>query len=193
MNESVLQKWAKPMLLAAPIIWGSAFVVMKHSLDSFTPLYLLAFRFTAAALILALVFWRSWRRLDRGYLLGGLATGTLLFLAYAFQTFGLEGTTAGKNASLTAVYCVIVSFLNWAVARKRSDKWNILAAVVCIAGIGLVTLPGEGGDLTMGLGDARLALAVAVGRAGRGLYACASYQVGLGGRLVRALALGGSV
>lgn len=154
MNESVLQKWAKPMLLAAPIIWGSAFVVMKHSLDSFTPLYLLAFRFTAAALILALVFWRSWRRLDRGYLLGGLATGTLLFLAYAFQTFGLEGTTAGKNAFLTAVYCVIVPFLNWAVARKRPDKWNILAAVVCIAGIGLVSLPGEGGDLTMGLGDA---------------------------------------
>ena len=93
MNETILQKLAKPMLLAAPIIWGTSFVVMKHSLDSFTPLYLLAFRFTAAALVLGLVFWKSWRHLDRGYLMGGLATGTLLFLAYAFQTFGLEGTT----------------------------------------------------------------------------------------------------
>ena len=49
MNETILQKLAKPMLLAAPIIWGTSFVVMKHSLDSFTPLYLLAFRFTAAS------------------------------------------------------------------------------------------------------------------------------------------------
>ena len=154
MNETILQKLAKPMLLAAPIIWGTSFVVMKHSLDSFTPLYLLAFRFTAAALVLGLVFWKSWRHLDRGYLMGGLATGTLLFLAYAFQTFGLEGTTSGKNAFLTAVYCVIVPFLNWAVSRKRPDGWNVLAAVACVAGIGLVSLSGEGGNLTMGLGDA---------------------------------------
>ena len=154
MNESILQKLAKPMLLAAPIIWGTSFVVMKHSLDSFTPLYLLAFRFTAAALVLALVFWRSWRYLDRDYLAGGLAAGTMLFLAYAFQTFGLERTTSGKNAFLTAVYCVIVPFLNWAVSRQRPDRWNLLAAVVCVAGIGLVSLSGEGGNLTMGLGDA---------------------------------------
>ena len=154
MNETILQKLAKPMLLAAPIIWGTSFVVMKHSLDSFTPLYLLAFRFTAAALVLGLAFWKSWRHLDRGYLMGGLATGTLLFLAYAFQTFGLEGTTSGKNAFLTAVYCVIVPFLNWAVSRKRPDGWNVLAAVACVAGIGLVSLSGEGGNLTMGLGDA---------------------------------------
>ena len=46
---------------------------------------------------------------------------------------------------------------------------------------------------SMGLGDARLPLAVAVDRAGRGLYACANYQIGLGQRLVRALALGDSV
>ena len=45
---------------------------------------------------------------------------------------------------------------------------------------------------SMGLGDARLPLAVAVDRAGRGLYACANYQIGLGERLVRALALGDS-
>ena len=48
MNESVLKKLAKPMLILAPIIWGTSFVVMKHSLDSFTPFYLLAIRFTAA-------------------------------------------------------------------------------------------------------------------------------------------------
>ena len=61
MNETLLKKLAKPMLILAPVIWGSSFVVMKHSLDSFTPFYLLAFRFTAAAVLLGLACWKSWR------------------------------------------------------------------------------------------------------------------------------------
>lgn len=155
MNDNLLKKLAKPMLLAAPIIWGSSFVVMKHSLDSFTPLYLLAFRFTAAALVMAVVFWKMWRNMDRGYLKAGVVTGTCLFLAYAFQTFGLDYTTSGKNAFLTAVYCVIVPFLYWLIARKRPDKYNLLAALICIVGIGLVSLTtGEGGSLTINIGDA---------------------------------------
>lgn len=153
MNESLLQKLAKPMLILAPIIWGSSFVVMKHSLDSFTPFYLLAFRFTAAAIILGLVFWKSWRVMDREYFKGGFIIGTLLFLAYAFQTFGLDRTTSGKNAFLTAVYCVIVPFLYWVIARKRPDRWNVLAAFICVVGIGLVSLSNEGGNLTINLGD----------------------------------------
>ncbi len=155
MNENLLKKLAKPMLFIAPIIWGSSFVVMKHSLDSFTPFYLLAFRFTAAALVMAVVFWKMWKEMDRGYLIAGAVTGTCLFLAYAFQTFGLDRTTSGKNAFLTAIYCVMVPFLNWLVVKQKPDKWNILAAVVCVVGIGLVSLTtGEGGSLTMNLGDA---------------------------------------
>lgn len=99
MNESVLKKLAKPMLILAPIIWGTSFVVMKHSLDSFTPFYLLAFRFTAAAVVLGLVFWKSWKVMDRGYLKAGFLIGTMLFLAYAFQTFGLDRTTSARMPS----------------------------------------------------------------------------------------------
>ena len=155
MNESVLKKIAKPLLVIAPIIWGSSFVVMKHSLDSFTPFYLLALRFTAAAVLLGVVFWRQWRGMDRGYLKAGVIIGTLLFLAYAFQTFGLDRTTSGKNAFLTAVYCVIVPFLYWIIARRRPDRWNILAALLCVVGIGMVALTTKKtGALTMNLGDA---------------------------------------
>ncbi len=155
MNDNLLKKLAKPMLLAAPIIWGSSFVVMKHSLDSFTPMYLLAFRFTAAALVLALVFWKMWKNMDKGYLKAGIITGTCLFFAYAFQTYGLDYTTSGKNAFLTAVYCVIVPFLYWLIAKKRPDKYNLLAALICIVGIGLVSLTtGEGGSLSINIGDA---------------------------------------
>ena len=154
MNEQILKKLATPMLLAAPIIWGTSFVVMKHSLDSFTPMYLLAFRFTASALVLALVFWKMWKQMDREYLVAGAVTGTFLFWAYAFQTYGLDLTTSGKNAFLTAVYCVLVPFMNWFVGKQKPDRYNVAAAFLCIIGIGMVSLSGgEGGTLALNMGD----------------------------------------
>ena len=74
----------------------------------------------------------------------------LLFLAYSVQTYGLAGTTPSKNAFLTAVYCVIVPFLYWLAARQRPDRYNILAALLCIAGVGLVSLTDA---LTVTYGD----------------------------------------
>ena len=85
------------------------------------------------------------------YLWGGAVIGAFLFLAYLIQTFGLERTTPSKNAFLTAVYCVIVPFLYWAVMGRRPDRYNIAAALLCVTGVGLVSL---NGDFTVNLGDA---------------------------------------
>lgn len=81
---------------------------------------------------------------------GGIVTGTCLFLAYLIQTIGLTMTTPGKNAFLTAVYCAIVPFLVWIFYHKRPDNYNFMAALLCIFGVGLVSLDG---NLSMNLGD----------------------------------------
>ena len=142
-ETSVLARFASPLIVLAPIIWGSSFVVMKSSVDVLPTFWLLAIRFTFSALVLAVVFIKRWKVLDRQYLIGGTVMGFCLFVAYAFQTFGLEQTTSGKNAFFTAVYCVIVPFLYWVIAKRRPDKFNILAAFLCIAGIALVSVTGS--------------------------------------------------
>ena len=142
-ETSVLARFASPLIVLATIIWGSSFVVMKSSVDVLPTFWLLAIRFTFSALVLAVVFIKRWKVLDRQYLIGGTVMGFCLFVAYAFQTFGLEQTTSGKNAFFTAVYCVIVPFLYWAIAGRRPDKFNILAAFLCIAGIALVSVTGS--------------------------------------------------
>ena len=142
-ENGVLAKLATPLIILATIIWGSSFVVMKSSVDVLPTFWLLAIRFSFAALVLGVVFFRRWKVCDRQYLIGGTVMGFCLFVAYAFQTFGLERTTPGKNAFLTAVYCVVVPFLYWLVARRRPDKFNVIAAVLCIVGIGLVSLTGD--------------------------------------------------
>ena len=139
----LLARFASPIIILATIIWGSSFVVMKSSVDVLPTFWLLAIRFSFAALVLSLVFWKRWKVLDRQYLIGGAIMGFCLFVAYAFQTFGLARTTPGKNAFLTAVYCVIVPFLYWVIAKRRPDRFNVLAALLCIVGIGLVSVTGE--------------------------------------------------
>ena len=150
MNENLLKKLAKPMILVATIIWGSTFFILKDTLDSVDLQFLLAFRFTLAAVILALIFWKNWKRLDRSCWWRGAVMGLFLYAAYTVQNYGLMKTTPGKNAFFTAVYCVIVPFLYWAVDRLRPDRFNVLAAVLCIAGIGLVSWDG---GLSLGTGD----------------------------------------
>ena len=142
-ETSVLARFASPLIVLATIIWGSSFVVMKSSVDVLPTFWLLAIRFTFSALVLAVVFIKRWKVLDRQYLIGGTVMGFCLFVAYAFQTFGLEQTTSGKTAFFTAVYCVIVPFLYWVIAKRRPDKFNILAAFLCIAGIALVSVTGS--------------------------------------------------
>ena len=137
-------------LILTTLIWGTSFVVLKNTLDSVPTLYVLAFRFTGAAAIMLIAGWREFKKFDLRHLKMGALMGACLFTAYTFQTFGLVFTTPGKNAFLTAVYCIIVPFLCWGLYRKRPDIFNIIASVICVTGVGLVSVRD---DLTLGLGE----------------------------------------
>ncbi len=137
-------------LICTTLIWGSSFVILKSALDSITPLWVLAIRFCGAAIMMLIACLPRLKKLDKQYIKGGVLMGTCLAFAYIVQTYGLVYTTPGKNAFLTATYCILVPFLYWAIVGKRPDKYNIIAAVVCLAGMGFVCL---GNDLSVNIGD----------------------------------------
>lgn len=144
MNQGTKQNInAKLALFGASLIWGSSFLVVKNSMDSMEPHTLLGFRFTIGCLLLCLIFHKKLKQLNRDYFLKGGLIGLLLFLAYSLQTIGITDTTPGKNAFLTAIYCVIVPFLYWIVDKSRPDIYNFSAAFLTVAGIGLVSLNGK--------------------------------------------------
>ena len=150
MSPKTMKVLAKPMLFAAALIWGTSFFIMKNTLDVMPVFFLLAIRFTAGAVLLALVCWKRWKKFTPDYLWRGAIIGGFLFLAYTVQTFGLSLTTPSKTAFLTAVYCVIVPFLTWAVVKVKPDGYNIAAALLCVAGVGLVSLNDQ---LSINAGD----------------------------------------
>jgi drug/metabolite transporter (DMT)-like permease len=150
LKPETMTRLAKPMLFSAALIWGTSFFIMKNALDVMPVYYLLALRFTAGAVLLSLVCWKKWKDFTWDYLWRGAVIGGFLFLAYTVQTYGLARTTPSKNAFLTAVYCVMVPFLYWAVMKAKPDRYNIAAALLCVTGVGLVSL---NGDLSVNFGD----------------------------------------
>lgn len=145
---------AKLAILTATIIWGSTFVLMKDTVNVMAPSWLLFFRFTVGWVLLSVIFHKKLKLLNKKYFLSGAIIGLCLFCAYFSQTIGLADTTPGKNAMLTAGYCVLVPFLMWFVTKKRPDAYNVIAAFICIIGIGMVALTSQGEKLTIVAGDA---------------------------------------
>ena len=141
----------KLMLVAMALMWGFSFFVMKDVLDALPPYLLLGVRFLPAALLMLAIYRRRiLANLDRAHIAVGLAMGIFMGVAYVFQTLGLGETTPGKNAFLTGTYCVLVPFISYVMAREPLTRYNVGAAVICLAGIGLVALD----NLSMNIGDA---------------------------------------
>ena len=140
----------KLLLLSAAAIWGGSFVVLKNSLDSVAPSWLLVLRFGLATIVLvAVLLPRLRKHFDVGYLLPGLALGLSYGGGYVLQTYGLALTTPGINAFLTAPYCVLVPYMAWVAGGARPGAFSVVAAVLAVAGIGFISL---GDDLTFSFG-----------------------------------------
>lgn len=140
----------KLALAGIALLWGFSFVVMKDAVGLLPTFTLLAIRFAVAAAIMLVVCRKSLRSgVSRRDAAVGAAVGVALWAAYVAQTLGLAQTTAGKNAFLTGTYCVLVPFVSHLMGGERLGFYNVGAAAICLAGIGLVALD----DLAIGTGD----------------------------------------
>lgn len=151
MNSTLKRILPKFALFSAAMIFGSSFFIVKNTVDVFPTNFLLAIRFTIGCLLLCALFPRKLRQMDRACLWQGTVLGLLIFAGYCIQTIGLTDTTPGKNAFLTASYCILVPFLHWVVDKRRPDLYNFSAAFLCLTGIGLVSFDGS---FSMRFGDA---------------------------------------
>ena len=127
----------KCMLLMSALIWGSSFIVMKNAVDFISPFTLLCIRFVLSTIFISILFFNKIKKIKKQDLLGGFLAGLALFSAFSIQTFGLQLTTPGKNAFLTAVYCTIVP-LQVLYNKNAHDKMypaSITKILTCIVAI----------------------------------------------------------
>ena len=140
----------KLALVASALTWGFSFFVVKDAVEVMPTFQLLALRFMGAAVLMLAAFFGAVRaHLDRTTILVGVGMGVFEWAAYALQTFGIAETTAGKNAFLTGVYCIIVPFISYFAMGEKLTRYNVGAAVLCLAGIAFVALD----NLSINRGD----------------------------------------
>ncbi|MDM5231374.1 DMT family transporter [Lysinibacillus pakistanensis] len=152
------QYMADGMLLVTAIVWGSGFVITAIALEYLTAYQVMAGRFILAAIILTTIFGYRLKKASKSVIWKGIILGTILYIAFALQTVGLQYTTPSKNAFLTAVNVIVVPLIAYAVYKRRIDGYEIIGSIMAIVGIGFLSLQGS---LTMNIGDA-LSLACAV-------------------------------
>ncbi len=153
MNQKTTSFLASLGLVLTAAIWGFAFVVVKDSLDYIGAVYMIAIRYSIAAVVMGLIFIKKWRQMDARYIRHGLLTGIFLFTAYTTQTIGCDFTTAGKNAFLTTVYVILIPLISWILYKKRPGWYVFVAAILSMTGIGLLAL-GTGDTAGLNKGDA---------------------------------------
>lgn len=146
--------WVWKVALAfSAAIWGSSFVVVKGALDNISPAWLLAMRFALTTIILSILFRGTLRvHLDAGHVRKGIILGLASSLGFITQFVGLAGTTPAKSAFLSAIYCVLTPFLNWAIVNRKPAGAHVGAALLAITGIGFISF-GAGFSFTLNAGD----------------------------------------
>lgn len=132
-------------LLAATLLWGLSFVVVKQGLRFSTPLAFTAARFAIATLVLT-PFTSLRLPFPKRELAAGVLLGVLLAIGFAAQTVGLVHTTPARSAFIVASSSVLAPALAFLVLRERAGGgWVIAALGIAAVGMYLLTAPEAGG------------------------------------------------
>lgn len=143
------QLQANLALLAVCAVWGATFVMVKDALAFAGPHTFNTLRFgIAAVLLLGIVAARpageSWNRRTWG---AGLLCGVALFAGYAFQTVGLQLTTASRAAFITGMSVVLVPLVLALLMRRPVGRGVWGGVALAVLGLALLSL---GPDLFSG-------------------------------------------
>lgn len=136
---------ARAALLFASLTWGATFVVVERAIEDLAVLHLLALRFALGAVALLPLLARrgGWPAL-RAAARDGVLIGAMLFVGYAFQTYGLLWTTPSRSAFLTGLAVLFVPAIGWAAGAARPRTALMAGALVAAAGLWVLFRPFAG-------------------------------------------------
>jgi drug/metabolite transporter (DMT)-like permease len=130
---------ADALLVIGAFFWGLGFAAMKTALSIYPTYWLLFFRFTGASLLMGVFFFRRIAIAARNDLIGGVVLGLLLFMGMGIQALGLNYTSVGKQAFITASYVIMVPLLLWGLRRVFPGWVAITGSLICFTGVWLLT------------------------------------------------------
>ncbi|WP_370696054.1 DMT family transporter [Bifidobacterium aesculapii] len=144
---------ARLMLLSCAALWGGSYLLAKVAMAAITPQWLMTLRMAGACACMFILFHRRiMPALNRSIIIPALVVGLTYWGTMITQMTGLTTIDPGRSAFLTASYCVLTPFAMWVVSRIRPKSINLVAGVICLIGVGFVSLK-DGRSLSLSVGD----------------------------------------
>ena len=141
-------------LLLVGILWGLGFIFVKIGLnENMDVFYLLTIRFLGGFAVLFALFRKKMKKITLYDFKAGFMIAAFQVFGYAFQTFGMQLTTASNNAFFTAINVVIVPYIFWFIYKERPNKSTFLASILCVMGVGIMSFDNEMNLTNLNKGD----------------------------------------
>lgn len=130
------------------MIWGSTFIVIKDSVDGYSPFALIAGRFIIATVLIGAVVIHQ-KLNPFKYLLIGIIGGIAQFMTFAPQAVGLQTTSPSNSAFITGLFVVFTPILSFVFVKIKPKPIEVLASIIAITGLWILT----GGVQNFSTGD----------------------------------------
>jgi drug/metabolite transporter (DMT)-like permease len=124
-------------------IWGSTWIVIRDQLGVVPPQWSVTYRFTIAAVAMAILAKVKGRSLllDRDGMRAALLIGVIQFCVNYNSVYLAERhITSGIVATISALMLIPNSLLGWAFLGQRPGKRFAVGSAVAVAGIGLLCI-----------------------------------------------------
>lgn len=151
------------ILTLCAAIWGSAFVAQSSAMNDIEPFTFLFSRSVVGGVVLMIFIGmrggiRKINKKSEVYdkkvlILGGVLCGIVIFLASAFQQFGIyfndlqstaeSGAVVGKAGFITALYILFVPFADRIFFKKRVRLVVIFGMILALVGLYLLCMTGK--------------------------------------------------
>lgn len=127
-------------LLGITVFWGASFPIMSVALKSIPPFSYIAIRYTLGSIILAFIFNKKLKNIDRKTLKAALYIGFSLLIGTILQVIGIIYTTPSKSGFITGLNAVFVPIILALFFKQIPDFRTVVGIILSILGLGIMSI-----------------------------------------------------
>ncbi|MCI8647869.1 MAG: DMT family transporter [Firmicutes bacterium] len=128
------------MLILVTLCWGVSYYMTDVSLADVGPFTLNSFRFLGAFAISLILAFPRLKTVNKTTLKYSMLVGIALVFVYIGVTFGVMYTSLSNSGFLCALTVVFTPILAFIFKKQIPDKKLAVVVIMCLVGIGLLTL-----------------------------------------------------
>lgn len=138
-----VQRKADLMLVLVTLFWGTSYLLCSICLKTMGPFNLNALRFIIAFAVAVIIGFPKLKHISKATLSYGIVMGAVLSLVYMGSNFGVMYTSISNSGFLCGLAVIFTPIFAFIFKKQKPDRKLALVVVVCLVGIGLLTLNNE--------------------------------------------------